>query len=181
MINNCFMIFAQILKGIVILELFLIAWISIDSNVVINTSSSMPVGIYYRTTKPISNIQVGDVVLLDNKKMLKQPFFKQGLDNEYFTLEENLLKKVVAVHNDILSINIGGLVVNGKLQSNSEITIQDSFNDILFWRIIKSYKIKENELVVLGTSLKSFDSRYFGPIQKFCVSSIVKPLITFEV
>lgn len=174
------MIFAQILKGIVILELFLIAWLSIDSNIVINTSSSMPVGIYYRITKPINNIQVGDVVLLDNKKMLKQPFFKQGLDNKYFTLEENLLKKVVAVHNDILSINIGGLVVNGKLQSNSEITIQDSFNNILFWRIIKSYKIKENELVVLGTSLKSFDSRYFGIVKSDEVIAAVKPILTLS-
>ncbi|WP_462304831.1 S26 family signal peptidase [Campylobacter fetus] len=111
-------------------------------NIKINTTKSMPIGIYQ--TYNNDNILTGDIVTFNYQNV-------------------NFLKKVVAVAGDYVEIKDSKIFVNHKLIKDSQIFKFDSNHNALP-TLSFSGVLKNNEIFVLGEHIKSFDSRYFGVI-----------------
>lgn len=75
-----------------------------------------------------------------------------------------LLKHIVAINNDIVSITPLGVNVNNKLLPNS--SDFDVKKDRLLPHHLHQVRLKANEFIVLGTNPLSFDSRYFGVVKR---------------
>ncbi|MBZ7936327.1 signal peptidase I [Campylobacter sp. B0100352/1] len=109
-----------------------------------NHTRSMPLGLYQEIDS--STLDKNDIVLL------KIPQKK-----------EILLKKIVAVNGDFVEVNNQGVFINKTLMPDSKIFSFDSEGNPLEFKPFK-YKLKENELFVMGENIKSYDSRYFGVV-----------------
>ncbi|ARR03170.1 conjugative transfer signal peptidase TraF (plasmid) [Campylobacter vicugnae] len=127
-------------------------------NIKINTTKSMPIGIYQTYN---NNILPGDIVTFNYQNV-------------------NFLKKVVAVAGDYVEIKNSKIFVNHKLIKDSQIFKFDSNHNALP-TLSFSGVLKNNEIFVLGEHIKSFDSRYFGvlDIQKNSVKK-AKEILTWS-
>lgn len=93
----------------------------------------------------------------------------------------HLIKPVVAIEGDIISVSKDGIFVNGKLIRNSQPNEKDSKGEIL--PILKTgiYPVKQGNIWLdSGYSQKSFDSRYFGAIPIDKGSQITSPIWTID-
>lgn len=85
-----------------------------------------------------------------------------------------LLKPVVAISGDVVSVTKSGVMVNGKLLSNSS-----SLNAIPGVPC-GTYKVKSGEVWVISSySSGSFDSRYFGPVNLSGINGVADPVYVF--
>lgn len=113
---------------------------------VINTTKSMPIGLYKKVDGPLVK---GDLV------MLKIP-----------TINKYLIKKIAATKRDLIEINSNGVYINNILQANTKIFKYDTFNQPLHFNPLKTV-LKDNEFIVLGEHIRSYDSRYFGIVKEY--------------
>ncbi|WP_162165555.1 signal peptidase I [Campylobacter fetus] len=112
-------------------------------NIKINTTKSMPIGIYQIICNHI--IVTGDIVIFKYKNI-------------------SFIKKVIAVAGDYVEIKNSQVFVNQKPINDSQIFKFDSNHNPLP-NLAFSRVLKNNEIFVLGEHLKSFDSRYFGVLR----------------
>lgn len=112
---------------------------------IINNSSSLPIGLYKKDDKD-------------------KPLVKGQLVYFYFPLkEERLIKKIVATEGDRLRLNQDGVFVNGEKLLNSKPLNKDSKGFKL--PKLRLFKVLEKgEVFLLGENPKSYDSRYFGSL-----------------
>ena len=77
-----------------------------------------------------------------------------------------MIKRISAVKGDAIEVTDDGILINGLLQPNSHLYAEG--RGIRFYPLVTGYKhvLEEGEYFMLGNSLHSFDSRYFGIIQK---------------
>jgi conjugative transfer signal peptidase TraF len=129
-----------------------------------NTSNSIKRGTYLAI--PYINLAKGNtyIVCLKGKSNYLTIMSKLGLpkgecDNGY----ESLLKRVVATPGDYVAVDNQGVFVNNTLINNSKAEI--SHNEIMLHpQIGYKQKLKDGEFFVMGDTVRSFDSRYFGPV-----------------
>ncbi|MDI2113879.1 conjugative transfer signal peptidase TraF [Commensalibacter nepenthis] len=77
-----------------------------------------------------------------------------------------VIKRIVAIEGDSVSIELNGLSINGVLFS-SNLALKDSDNRPLKPAFLGNYLLKKNEVFLASNYTdKSFDSRYFGVINK---------------
>ena len=160
-------------------EVALILWFTFDSRLVWNFTDSMPVGLYRKSADQLSK---HSLVLLNNA-LLEQhnSLFCQGIDNGYFLRDNNLLKEVIAVAGDIVSVSREGIYINGQKYPGTAAVITDSHGNTLKQSKLTEYLLKKDELLVFGnSSSKSFDSRYFGIVKSDEVIATVKPILTLS-
>ena len=88
-----------------------------------------------------------------------------------------MMKKVVAIEGDIISVSDKGVIVNNKLQPYSTPLKKDGANRPLNqWRI-NYYQLKNNELLTMTDQDKwSFDGRYYGLIKTQQTKGILIPI-----
>lgn len=92
-----------------------------------------------------------------------------------------LLKQVVAMPGDAVSVTDAGLTVNGIEISNTSRIHHDSQGRAIQMIDTGIYQTGNNELwLIANHSTRSWDSRYFGPIPMDQVQSAMQPLITWE-
>lgn len=141
----------------------------------INTSNSIPKGIYWiSTAKKLK----GQYVIFCPKnteifrEALHRGFINKGLCPDGFGY---LIKKVAAVENDRVSSTASGIFVNNQLLPFS----QPKEVNLARWQVA-NYRLKPNELLLMtDQSAWSFDARYFGLTDKAQVKAIIKPLLTW--
>ncbi len=93
---------------------------------------------------------------------------------------EALIKQVVAVAGDRVCIDAAGVRVNGELLANSAPLPVDRDGLPLPQLALQDYTLREGELLTMSTyNPRSFDSRYFGPVQRGSVVAVVEPLLTW--
>lgn len=146
--------------------LFLILFL-ISEYLVINYSKSARIGYYFIYN--FNHYKRNDLVLLCiNEKRYINILIKLGIKlNANKICKFNmpmLLKKIIAIPNDKVEINKNGIFINGNLIDNSMI-FSDVRNIKLFPQKIKT-TLKEGQYIVLGNTINSFDSRYFGIITR---------------
>ena len=147
----------------------------------INTSPSIPLGIYRTTTSPLS---VGSYVLLCPEN--KEPFIT-AQKRDYIGAGYcpgglgYMFKRVAALPNDIITTTANGMYINGKLYPDSKPFHHDALNRMLpIWHANQT-RLKAGEVVLMTQGDKnSFDARYFGPLPQQQIVSVVRPVLTWR-
>jgi len=145
----------------------------------VNTTHSIPLGLYWLTDRPIEK---GEYVIFcppqndvfDEAK--RRGYFKAGFcPGEY----QYLMKKVLAAKHDHVSLTERGVRVNGELLPFSAPLKSDSAGRPL--PVLRTeYELAETELLLMtDVSQKSFDSRYFGLIHQSQIQGVIRPIFTW--
>ena len=147
----------------------------------VNTSPSIPLGIYRTTTTPLA---VGSYVLLCPEN--KEPFIT-AQKRDYIGAGYcpgglgYMFKRVAALPNDIITTTANGMYINGKLYPDSKPFHHDALNRMLpIWHANQT-RLKAGEVVLMTQGDKnSFDARYFGPLPQQQIVSVVRPVLTWR-
>jgi len=76
-----------------------------------------------------------------------------------------MLKQIVALNGDVITINQNGVWINGELLKFSKPLTVDALNRKMPQINLENYHLKNNEVLVMtNINPYSFDSRYFGVI-----------------
>ncbi len=137
---------------------------------VINISSSIPIGIY-KVDKSI-DFKKGDIITFSTKNYSDILNYSGSIKNVTFS------KYVAGISGNYIRIENNKIYINNKEKGN--IFKVDGLNNKLPQLKEKEYIVKEDEVFVLGTNNKSFDSRYYGCIKKSDVIYKLVPLIIWE-
>jgi len=120
-----------------------------------NWTKSMPEGLYLRAREPLTP---GTLVLVPSA----------NLDHCGLEVPPLLLKKIAYTAGTRIIVNKTGLFADGKLVAPRVAPIGINYSGIL----------TANQVVVLGESPRSFDSRYFGPVSTAGLRPVI-PLVTW--
>jgi len=145
-----------------------------------NPSKSVAVGLYWQVKQPVEK---GAYVLVcppDTEifKLAKQRGYLTGgfCPNHY----SGMMKFVAASAGDNVRIDKTGIQVNGQLLPHSKPLKADPGNRPLPQLELNNYRLAENELLLIGdVSPASFDSRYFGLIDRAQIQGVVRPVFTW--
>ena len=141
----------------------LCSWLSLSRWVVYNNTISEPIGWYvvnpYRDIE-IKDIKVGGLYTIKLPETNMHTIKRLG----YHTNTNTLLKRIVAVSGDAVSVNSVGVLINGHLFKHSR--AYQSVRGVALnpLPIGYSHKLAKDEYFVMGDGDNSFDSRYFGVI-----------------
>jgi conjugative transfer signal peptidase TraF len=146
----------------------LVVMLMIQLGLVINTTPSLPMGIYRMNGQPV---HLGCYVLfrLPGEKIQGRPYAKG-----------RLIKKVVASAGDYVTISPFGVVVNGHSLVNSAPVDRDVYGQQLPRLQLDSYELQRGEVLTMSAyNPRSFDSRYFGVITSNNIIGVLEPVLTW--
>jgi conjugative transfer signal peptidase TraF len=138
----------------------------------INQSPSLPKGLY-------ATVARSDLVEFCPPQpwgynALKREYRESGLCADY---GEPLLKPIAAREGDKVEVSAAGIAVNGKLLDNTAPRVKDSKGRLMEHYAFGSYVVGRGEVWVASSwNFKSFDSRYFGPVQLTAVRHYLRPV-----
>ena len=163
------------------ISVLLIAGIAQRLGARINTSNSIPKGLYWLTKRPVDK---GEYVIFCPPK---RDVFKTALQRGYIRAGfcpggfGHLMKKVVAITDDTVSSDSSGVFVNDEHLPLSKPYDVDRFNRSLPTWHIHSYTLKPSELLVMtDQSPRSFDARYFGLLRRENIQAVIQPVLIFK-
>jgi len=149
----------------------------------INTTKSIPVGLYWTSTMPIEKIKKGAYVLFCPPQ---NSIFDEAKTRDYIgsgTCPGGyglMMKRVLAAQNDVVSVDDTGVCVNGKLLPHSTPIKADTIGRPLPCYRVDHYALSHTELLLMSdVSATSFDSRYFGPIDRSQIKTVIFPVMTW--
>lgn len=146
----------------------------------VNTTHSLPPGVYW-----LSDLQVmpGDTVLVCPPEL---PVIAEAFQRGYIGVGfcpggyQYLFKRVLAAKNDVVSIEPSGVSVNGSSIPNTAQISTDPAGRMLPACRKDSFRLSENDvLLIANNSPRSFDGRYFGPVDRSLIRGVVIPLVTW--
>jgi conjugative transfer signal peptidase TraF len=137
------------------------------------------VGVYWTVAK---HPEKGDLVLFEPSVT---PIFNLALVRGYigpggFRPYECMLKRLVATGGDTVTIDAGGVTVNGRQLVNSAPCQVDLAGRPMPVCRLRRVRLSRDEVLVMSDySPISFDSRYFGPIAWGQIQAVVRPVWTW--
>jgi conjugative transfer signal peptidase TraF len=145
----------------------------------INETASLPLGLYWAVDAPLERGSVvmfcpPEIEIFDEAKA--RGYIGAGFcDGGY----EHMMKKVLAMSGDHVKVSNEGVFVNNELLPDSKPLSADPAG-----RPMPAFRVDctlENDqvLVMSGYNPLSFDSRYFGPIRRGQIRSVVRPVLTW--
>lgn len=88
-----------------------------------------------------------------------------------------MLKRLVALSGDIVSITDAGVAVNGVLLPNTRPLARDNLGDALPVVRLSDYRLSEHEALFVSDHLpRSYDARYFGVQDMRQIVEVVVPV-----
>lgn len=145
----------------------------------INTTPSVPRGIYRITDSPLSTYVAfcpkGPAAQLANQRGYRPA------GDECADWHAPLIKPVAAREGDTVTVDDRGISVNGVLLPNSAIQDRDSGGRLMYLKVpFGTYTVEAGWIwAVSSYNPKSFDSRYFGPLRTKDILYHVEPFWTF--
>lgn len=146
----------------------------------INTSKSIPLGLYWTSSAPVSK---GAYVLFCPPELAviaegkRRGYLAPGLcpgDYGY------LMKKILATETDAVVISGAGVSVNGKLLPLSVPLATDRTGRPLPRYQSATFVLGGSEVLLMSdVSGTSFDGRYFGPVHRSQIKTVIVPVITW--
>jgi conjugative transfer signal peptidase TraF len=143
----------------------------------LNDSPSMPTGLYVRTS---SESSASLIVFCP-----ADPFARLSVERGYRSRgncrdgAEPLAKPLAARPGDIVELSATGMAVNGRLLPNTSPLATDTAGRPLSHLPFGRYVVARGTVWVASSySSRSFDSRYFGPVEASQVREHVRPLMT---
>lgn len=143
-----------------------------------NGSGSFPLGVYITNGKTPSK---GDLVIV---KIPDSSLFKMATERGYlnvaYSTSRTILKRIVGVSGDKITIDIEGVEVNGCRLVNSKPRDSDGMGRPMTTYLLKDFDLGTDDILLMSEySPDSFDSRYFGPLPFSTIESVVVPLWTW--
>jgi conjugative transfer signal peptidase TraF len=146
----------------------------------VNHTESFPRGVYQGISKAPER---GDLVLVDPPDA---PPFRMALERGYLSPGilrpfEPMLKRLVAVGGDAVTIDLAGVTVNGRRLENSKPLSVDLAGRPLPVLRLHDHRLSDGEALLMSDySPISFDGRYFGPIARARIQTVVRPVWTWR-
>jgi conjugative transfer signal peptidase TraF len=165
----------SVVTGASLLALAALAW-----PVRINTTKSIPVGFYWMTSDPVRKGSY--VIFCPPETELFDTAKERGYIGAGFCPGGYgyMMKRVAAVTDDAVVIAPDGVRVNGELLPLSAPRAADKTGRPLPHRETNRYTLRASELLLMSdVSGTSFDGRYFGPIRRKQVHSVIRPILTW--
>jgi conjugative transfer signal peptidase TraF len=141
----------------------------------VNTSPSLPIGIYRVTTDASAKL----VEFCPN-----EPYASFAAARGYRSTgscpdrASPLMKPVIANAGDIVTVSNSGLAVNGKLVPNTAPVLLDTHNRAMIPWPRGVYPVQAGFVWVASSyNARSFDSRYFGPVRMADIRCHLKPFL----
>jgi conjugative transfer signal peptidase TraF len=142
----------------------------------INTSPSLPIGFYLTTSDPAANLV---------EFCPPEPYARLAIIRGYRDAGScqdggaPLLKPLIARAGDSVETTSRGIVVNGRLIPNTAPASADSNGRPLTpWPVGRTAVKPGTCWVASSHNSRSFDSRYFGPIERRLIRNRLRPLLT---
>jgi conjugative transfer signal peptidase TraF len=144
-----------------------------------NGTPSFPSGFYMVTGK---HAEKGDLVLVDIPALPVLEMAKErGYLNVAYSPVGRIMKRLVGVAGDRVTIDSTGVAVNGIRLKNSVPLEHDAAGRPLVCYQLAGYVLGPGEVLLMSDyNPASFDSRYFGPLHSTTIESVVRPLLTWN-
>ncbi|PWF54985.1 conjugative transfer signal peptidase TraF [Massilia glaciei] len=146
----------------------------------VNTTRSIPVGLYWASGKPVEK---GAYVLLCPPRMVMIAEAKRrGYLATGFCPGKvgYMMKRISAAKDDLVAITDAGVTVNGALLPHSAPMATDKSGRPMPRYQHAKFTVSDNEVLVMSdVSAKSFDGRYFGPVLRSQIQTVIVPVITW--
>jgi conjugative transfer signal peptidase TraF len=146
----------------------------------INTSRSIPLGLYWTSGAPVEKgayvmfCPPSTAVFYEAKK---RGYLAAGFCAGDFGY---VMKRVLGVANDAVKLTDGGVLVNQHLLAFSAPRPSDFFGRPLPRYEPRSFNLTESQLLLMSdVSETSFDARYFGPVDRAQIRSVIVPVLTW--
>lgn len=154
---------------------------AITAGVRVNTTKSVPLGFYLTRNAPV---QPGAYVLLCPPD---QPLFREALARGYLAAGfcypggyGYVFKRILAAKNDMVEIDTNGVRVNGRLLPFSVPKTADRAGRPLAPYPVPRFRLGPDDLLLMGdVSPTSWDSRYYGPVSRAQIKTVIIPLLTW--
>lgn len=141
----------------------------------INTTPSLPIGLYIETTAQSNLIEFCP----------SEPYASLAARRGYRTQgscpdgASPLLKPMVAKAGDVVELSSAGITVNNRFLPNTAPLIKDAAGRPLQHFPYGRYPVTAGLVWVASTyNRRSFDSRYFGPVPVSAIRARLRPLLT---
>lgn len=146
----------------------------------INTTRSIPSGLYWASNVPL---EVGVYVVFCPPPL---EVFDEARARDYIGAGScpggygTMMKRVLAASDDTVSVAADGVRVNSRLLPDSAPLQADKAGRPLPRYQASHYILGHRELLLMSdASATSFDGRYFGPIERVQVLTVIRPVITW--
>ncbi len=146
----------------------------------VNTTKSIPVGLYWTTN---AQVEKGAYVMFCPPKV---GVFDDAKERGYIGAGMcpggygYMMKRVLAVKDDSISVADDGVRVNGELLPLSAPRAADAAGRPMPRYQASQYTLGASELLLMSdVSATSFDGRYYGPINRSQVQTGIRPVITW--
>lgn len=146
----------------------------------INSTRSIPLGLYWLTDAPATK---GTYVVFCPPTT--QPFAlakARGYISAGFCPGDYgyMMKRLLAAKGDLVAFAPEGVRVNGTLLPLSRPYLADAAGRPLPQYEPGTYRLGEAEVLLIGdVSAKSFDARYFGPVFRSQIVGVIRPVFTW--
>jgi conjugative transfer signal peptidase TraF len=147
----------------------------------VNGTDSEPVGIYWAISKAPAK---GDLVFALPPA---SPMFKLAKERGYLAAgpspagTRGLIKQVAALSGDLVTISAEGVCVNGVLPKNSAPRPADDAGRPMRAYELSDYTLRSEEVLLMSDyNPASFDGRYFGPLPRTTIQSVIVPILTWK-
>ena len=146
-----------------------------------NISNSIPKGLYWVCHEKVTK---GAYVLFCPPQ---RPIFDMAKARGYIRSGfcpggyRPLMKKVLAVPDDIIRMTKQGMMVNEQILPQSQPLLCDSFGRLLVPVENQPQKLNQSEWLLMSDSCAmSFDGRYFGVTNQKQIKSVLRPVLTWS-
>jgi conjugative transfer signal peptidase TraF len=162
-----------------VLVVFALGCAALGCGVRFNGTSSFPSGLYMVSA---THAQKGDLVMLIVPAM---PVFEMAKERGYLNVAYSpvgrIMKRIVGVAGDRVTIDSAGVEVNGIRLKNSAPLIHDAAGRPMPRYPLNEYMLGPDEVLLMSDfNPSSFGSRYFGPLPTTTIESVVRPLLTWK-
>ena len=147
----------------------------------INTTRSIPVGLYRTSNAPVGK---GAYVLFCPPQYSNDDAFELARERGYIGAGfcpggyGYMMKRVLAVGRDVVDFDVDGVRINGKLLPLSAPLAADKAGRPMPICQNCSVTLDDSQVLLMSdVSATSFDGRYFGPVKRAQIQSVITPLI----
>ena len=145
----------------------------------INSSHSFPLGLYWEISAPLEKGFL--VIFCPPQNLVISEAKGRGYIGAGFCPGgyREMIKKIAATKGDRVSVSDKGVAVNGVLIPNSKPYSEDRAG-----RPMPHYEtdctLTETQVLLMSDyDPRSFDARYFGPISRSQIRSVIRPVLTW--
>jgi conjugative transfer signal peptidase TraF len=140
-----------------------------------NGTASMPRGVWLES--PVSHtLKAGDVVMVCEPATWLEPYVAPGHCPSRL---EPLLKPIVAIPGDVVTVSPTGVAVNGLMLPNSAPMAHDAARRPLQAWPTGTYTVGAWQVWLVSTRRNSLDARYLGPTSIADIEGLAHPVLTW--